>query len=237
MDMSFYTAAVGTSTQQKRMDTISNNIANVNTTGFKSKTVAFQDLMYVNMRAEDGELTNLTAGTGTKISHTNTDFNGAGFAPAEGGYNYAISGDGFFMLSDPTTNEISYTRNGVFSASERADGMYLTSDGGKLVLDENRNPIRLGEDDELSGLPGIYDFINKDGMLSVGDNEFIPVEKNGEPFLNPEAKLMENFLEMSNVDLATELANTIEASRAYSYVLKMVQVSDEVTSTVNSLRK
>ncbi len=236
MDMSFYTAAVGTSTQQERMNTISNNIANVNTTAFKTKTAVFQDLMYVNMRAQDGEVTNLTAGTGAKISHTNTDFTNASYVPAPGGYNYAISGEGFFMLSDPTTNEISYTRSGIFSLSERVDGMYLATDGGKLVLDESGNPIQV-QDGQLSGTPGVYDFANKDGMLSVGDSEFVPLEKNGPPILNEGAKVMAGYLEMSNVDLATELANTIESSRAYSYVLKMVQVSDEVTSTVNSLRK
>ena len=133
------------------------------------------------------------------------------------------------------TNQISYTRNGHFSLSRRADGFYLVTDSNKLVLDEGQNPIRV-QDKTLQGRPGVYSFASTDGMQSAGDNEFVPVAKNGAPVLNREAKLLEGYLELSNVDMAQEMANTVESSRAYSYVLKMVQSSDEIEQTINSLR-
>lgn len=235
MDASFYTAARGAMTQQEKFNVISNNMANVNTYGYKSKSSVFQDLLYYNMRAAAGEVTQLTNGTGTMLNHTNTDYTQAGFGEGTGDYDYAISGEGFFMLRNPATNEISYTRNGHFSLSLRADGFYLVSDSNKLVLDANQNPIRVVNDVQ-SGRPGIYSFTNTDGMESAGQNEFVPVAKNGAPVLNMQSRLLEGYLEMSNVDTAQEMANTIEASRAYSYVLKMIQTSDEVEQTINNLR-
>lgn len=235
MNASFYTAARGAMTQQDKLNVISNNMANVNTYGYKAKSSVFQDLLYYNMRAEAGQLTNLTSGTGTIVNHTNTNYGGAGLAEGSGDYDYAIVGGGFFMLRNPVTNEISYTRNGHFSLSQRADGFYLVSDSNKLVLDANQNPIRVAGGTP-SGRPGIYSFANTDGMLSTGQNEFLPVAKNGAPALNTQSELVEGYLEMSNVDTAQEMANTIEASRAYSYVLKMIQSSDEVEQTINNLR-
>ncbi len=235
MDTSFYTAARGAMTQQERMNVISNNIANVNTTGYKSKTSVFLELMHYNMRAPENENTQLTAGAGAALNHTNTNFDAAGLQTAEGEHDYAISGEGFFMLRDTASGELSYTRNGHFSLSRRQDGFYLVSDSGKLVLDEARNPIRF-TNGTIQGSPGIYTFQNTDGMQSTGMNEFQPLAKNGAPVLSNDAKLQKGYLEMSNVDMADEMSKTIEASRAYSLMLKMVQTSDEVEQTVNSLR-
>ncbi len=238
MNTSFYTASVGASTQQDKMNVIANNIANVNTTGYKSKSVAFQDLMYYNMRAADPEFAEqMYAGTGTKVSHTNTNLSGAGTLASTDENNFAIMDpEGFFMLRDPITNEISYTRDGVFYLSDRADGFYLTTNGGKLVLDQDEVPIIADEEGKLDTKPGVFDFINTDGMESIGNNELVPVAKNGEPFLILDANVMSGRIEMSNVDLATEIANTIEAQRAYSLNLKMMMTSDEVQQTINRLR-
>lgn len=235
MDTSFYTAARGARTQQEKMNVISNNIANVNTTGYKTKSPVFLELMHYNMRAAEGENTHLTAGAGAVVDHTNTNFDGAGLQPGSGDYDYAISGEGFFMVSDPAGGGAFYTRDGHFSLSSRQDGFYLVSDSGKLVLDANRNPIRF-VNGQIQGTPGIYTFQNTDGMVSIGTNEFQPQAKNGAPVLSTGARLIDGYLEMSNVDMAEEMSNTIEASRAYSLVLKMIQTSDEVEQTVNSLR-
>ncbi len=242
MNASFYTAAAGVSAQQNRFNVIANNIANVNTYGYKTKSAVFQDLIYANMTAPEDELTNLTYSAGAKVSHTNTNFSQAGYAAGTSDISFAINGDGFFMLEDPVSEEISYTRNGNFYLSERENGVfYLATDGGKLVLDENRNPIVADTDpnaqDVISVLPAVYSFENTDGMLSVGSNEFVPLEKNGDPFLNPRAQLIRGSLEQSNVDMAQEMANVIETSRAYSYIMKMVQTSDEVQEVINSLKK
>lgn len=235
MDTSFYSAVRGAITQQKHMDIISNNIANINTTGYKSKTASFQDLVYYNMNAAAGELTRLSAGTGANVERTETDFSQAGFTQTGRILDYGIQGNGFFMLRNPVDNTISYTRNGNFQLSQRGNEFYLADAQGKLVLDANQNPIRY-VGGKLTADPGIYDFVHTNGMISIGQGEYLPDEKNGAPVLAEGSQLIQGSLENSNVDLAEEMSKVIESSRAYSYMLKMVQTSDEVEQTINSLR-
>ena len=237
MNMSFYTAALGAAGQQEKMNVIANNIANVNTDGFRSKNAVFSDMMYYNMRDEQGADTRVKAGSGIALGRTDTDFSESSMAPTGGNTDFAISGRGFFMLQDPNTQAVSYSRNGKFNMSLRADGFYLVNDNGKLVLDENRNPIRLDEEGIVGGArPGIYTFPVQQGMLNTGNNELTATEKNGEPVLSADAELRQGYLEQSNVNLADEMSKTIECSRAYSYVLKMIQTSDEIEQVINSLR-
>lgn len=238
MDTSFYTAARGVRTQQSRIDVVSNNISNLNTTGYKVHSSAFMDLMYYNMRSPADELSTLKAGTGAMHQRTDIDFSAAAATPTYQPLDYAIMEDGFFMLEDPYDGEITYTRNGHFQASLRNDGnCYLITDAGKLVLDANGNRILVDTDAKVASVnPGVYRFVNTNGMLAVGDNEFTPVAKNGGPILVTEPDLRNGHLEMSNADVAEEYAKMIEGSRAYSYALKMVRTADEVEQTINSLR-
>lgn len=235
MDTSFYTATRGAMTHQERLNVIANNMANINTSGYKAQSSVFMDLLYYNMRAAEGQQTRLKSGTGVMQQRTNTDFAPSGLSSTGLPLDYAIAGEGFFMVRDPATNEVSYTRNGHFSVSVRANGMYLITDNGKLVLDANRNPISV-ENGKAAVKPAVFTFVNTNGMLATGDNEFTPVPKNGNPILTVNANVKEGYLEMSNVDLAEELSKTMQASKAYAYALKMVQTSDEVEQTINSLR-
>ncbi len=235
MYTSFYTAARGAMEEQKKMDVVGNNLANVNNYGYKAKTTVFYDLMYYNLNNYTGADTPLKAGTGIHVEKTNTNFDPMGFVTTEGKFDYAIVQEGFFMLRSPITNEITYSRNGHFSMSKRGDEFYLVNDNGNFVLDQNRNPIRV-IDGELSSEIGVYGFNILDGMQSIGNNEFTPVLKNGQPFLIPGAKLENKTLEMSGVNVADDFTRMIEAQRAYSYALKMVQTSDEIVNTVNTLR-
>lgn len=239
MYSSFYTAALGAAGQMERLGVVGNNLANINNYGYKTKNAVFTDLLYYNLNNYNGDETTIKAGTGIYMEKTDTDFSPSGFENTERVYDFAILEDGFFMLRNPVTNEITYTRNGRFSLSLRGDTFYLVNDAGNLVLDANRNPIRgikdeYGEND-VENMPAIFDFAIKNGMQSVGDNEFVPVAKNGNPILQNEQPLQRS-LEMSNVDMANELVRMIETQRAYTYALKMVQTSDEVVQTVNSLR-
>ena len=238
MYTSFYTAARGAMEEQKKLDVIANNFANVNNYGYKAKTPVFSDLMYYNLNNYTGEDTRYKAGAGINVEKTNTDFSPKGLITTEEKFDYAINGKGFFMLRSPITNEITYSRNGHFSMSKRGNEFYLVNDNGNFVLDENRNPIRVldGNVGELSGQIGVYGFNILDGMQSTGNNEFVPVLKNGQPFLMRDAKLIDHALEMSGVDVADDFTRMIEAQRAYSYALKMVQTSDEVVNTINTLR-
>ena len=235
MYTSFYTAARGAMEEQKKLDVVGNNLASANNYGYKAKTTVFYDLMDYNLNNYTGEDTPLKAGTGIHVEKTNTNFDPTGFVTTEGKFDFAIVQEGFFMLRSPITNEITYTRNGRFSMSKRGDEFYLVNDNGNFVLDQNRNPIRV-IDGELSSEIGVYGFNILDGMQSIGNNEFSPVLKNGQPFLIQGAKLADHALEMSGVNVADDFTRMIEAQRAYSYALKMVQTSDEVVNTINTLR-
>ncbi|MCI8294261.1 MAG: flagellar hook-basal body complex protein [Hespellia sp.] len=236
MYTSFYTAARGAMEEQRKMDVVANNLANVNNYGYKSKRAVFSDLMYYNLNNYTGEDTPLKAGTGVVMEMTKTDFEPSGVVTTEGNYDYAIVDDGFFMMRNPISNEITYTRNGHFSLSLRGNTFYLVNDAGNFVLDENQNPITV-IDGEMSGEIGVYGFNILDGMLSVGDNEFSPVAKNGAPYLIRGARVIDHALEMSGTHVADEFTQMIEAQRAYSYALRMVTTSDEIISTINALRQ
>lgn len=234
MDTSFYAAARGATSYQERLNVISNNIANVNTSGYKSKNTAFLDLMHYNMNAPENENTKIKAGTGAIVQRTDTNFTNAGMATTGGKFDYAINGEGFFMLRDPQSNQISYTRDGAFSVSNRGGTFYLVTDAGKSVLDTNGNAIQV-VGDTLQSKIGTYTFASYNGMNNTGNNEFVPVAKNGNPIpINTD--VVNGKLEQSNVDLADEMVKTVETSRAYSYVLKMIQTSDEIEQTINALR-
>ena len=156
---------------------------------------------------------------------------------------YAIIGDGFFGLYDPTTGEVSYTRDGSFTLAGiqrpneegELEQHYMLSDGnGRFVLN-NRGALLEVTDPEAEQPIGVFDFVNTDGMRRMGDNRYIPVEKNGQVRFGT-GKLQRGVLEASNVDLAEQMVKVIEAQRSFSYALKMVQTSDELESTANSLR-
>lgn len=242
MYTSFYTAARGAMEEQKKMDVIANNFANVNNYGYKSKSAVFSDLMYYNLNNYRGDDTPLKAGVGIVVEKTNTNFDASAPMTTDGEFDYTILGDGFFMLQSPVTGAITYSRNGHFSMSQRGSLFYLVNDNGNLVLDQNQNPIIVGDivgsenERELSGEIGVYGFDILDGMMSNGMNEYVPVQKNGDPYLIRGARLVDHTLEMSGVDTAEEISRMIETQRAYSYALKMVQTSDEVMTTINGLR-
>lgn len=264
MNGSFYTAALGASGQQTKIDVLANNIANVKTIGYKPKTSAFSNLVYRNMDRGAGG-TRLQAGVGVKINTVTTNFSGAAQIETGQEYDFAIADNhGFFMLQDPATGQISYTRNGHFSLSvvEGEEELYLVNDTGKRVLNWDQEPVTIAkrvpsvsdeedeedeedyEDEEVDGditrqTPfhiGVFDFQVKEGLESIGGTEFIPTAVNGDPVEVENARLAQGSLEESGVNFAKEMARLVETQRAYSYALKMLQTSDEVESMINSLR-
>lgn len=236
MYTSFYTAARGVIEQQKRLDVVANNMANLNNYGYKSKNATFSELMHYNLNNANGEETTIKAGTGVLITKTNTDFSPNGAMQTDSPYDFAIIDQGFFMLENPQNGQITYTRNGRFSLSQFGNVFYLVNDNGNYVLDQNGERIQVTAGN-LSGKVGVYRFNVLDGMLSVGENEFLPTAKNGNPILDVNAKVKNYALESPGVDLAEEMSRVIESQRAYSYAMRMVQTSDEIVSTVNALRQ
>lgn len=247
MNQSFYTGAIGALTQQRRLDVQGNNIANVNTYGFKAEKARFKDLMYQDLQGIGGA--QLPVGTGASLLMTSTDFGTGSVVTTNRPYDFMIEGDGFFGLIDLSTNEVSFTRSGDFSLAELqrptgqndANGnpimekvMCLSDGQGRFVLSRQGGLIEVT--DENQELPvGVFDFSNYDGMTHVDGTRFMPVDKNGNLQLGT-GTVRRGVLEESNVDLAEEITKVIESQRVYSMALKMVQTSDEIESTINGLR-
>lgn len=246
MDQSFYIGAVGASQQMQRMHIQGNNIANVNTYGYKASKARFTPLFYQHMLA--AEQPEVPYGVGTRLLMTSTDFVQGGVADTGRSQDYMINGEGFFAVRDMETGEVSFTRNGSFTVNDfwRAGGTdadgnpveervwVLTDGSGRLVLGEDGGMIEV--DDFTAKLPvGIFDFGNYDGIRHTSDTRFLPIEKNG-GLTAGTGTLIQGALERSNVDLADELTKVIEAQRAYGISLKIVQTSDEIENTINNLR-
>lgn len=246
MNQSFYIGAVGASQQMKRLNIQGNNIANVNTYGFKAEKARFTSLIYENMAGIDAEQ---PSGVGTRILMTSTDHNQRGVADTGRSLDYMIEGHGFFALVNLDTGEVSYTRDGSFTMAEFMkdtgevdengepvlEKVFCLSDGdGRFVLGERGALIEVTDPKEELPI-GIFDFANYDGMRHLSANRFMNIEKNGRLVVG-DGILRQGMLEQSNVDLAEEITKVIEAQRAYGLALKMVQTSDEIETTINGLR-
>jgi len=243
MNSSILTGATGAIAQQKKMDIIANNVAAVNSAGYKPKVACFAELMQYNMHNRAEATNSRQALVGVKLEKDDTNFAPSGLAATDSQLDFAITGDGFFKLRNPATQEISYTRFGHFIMSKdpsRNNEFYLITDQGRRVLDADGQDIMvtLNKDGqyELSTDVAVYRFAQKNGMLSVGRNEFVPTAKNGEPYLSAESRAVSGYLEQSGTDVSYEFTKMVEAQRAYSFAIKLITTSDEVLQTVNQLR-
>lgn len=256
--MSFYNAAVGAYQQQLRMNIQANNIANVNTQGYRAERAVFGELMNRNVDGIDGS--RLPKGTGTRIIQAATDFTTRGYKDTGRRFDYAIEGDGFFALFDPETQEISFTRDGSFTMvqfwippaedavpEKDANGedippqptpvWRLSDNEGRCVLDPQGNFIVIDPEnrDEPLNL-GVFDYAILDGIQHADSSRLVATERNGQLYLGT-GKVINGVLEMSNTDLTQEFIKVIESQRAFSYALKMVTTSDEIETTINGLRQ
>ena len=251
MNQSFYIGAVGAQQQLLHLNVHGDNIANLNTYGFKANRSYFSALLYQNHRgALDGEdNTELPMGVGTRMLMTSTDYSQGGPADTGRSLDYYIEGEGFFGLVDLTTGDVSFTRNGAFVMSQLQqptgetdeDGQpimetkfYLGDDMGRFVLSEMGGLIEVTDPSAKQPI-GIFDYANYDGMVQLDDTRYLPVDKNGN-LRYGDGTLRQGILERSNADLAEEFTKVIESQRAYGLALKMVQTSDEIENTINNLR-
>ena len=246
MNQSFFIAAIGAHQQQKSLNITGNNIANINTYGFKAEKGRFAQLMHEDVRAvENG----VTSGLGTCIWTTDTSQAPGATIHTGRKQDYAIDGQGFFALIDLNTNQVSFTRNGAFTMAslERESGLvdendqpimetvYYLSDGdGRFVLGEDGAMIEMQDPNERQPV-GVFDYANYNGMVHQDGTRFVAVEKNGGLSFG-EGEPVQGMLEISNVDLAEEMTKIIETQRAYSMALKMMTTSDEIETTINNLR-
>ena len=262
MNMSFYVGALGADASQKKMGVISNNLANINNTAFKPKNAIFSDLINYNLNDSPEAKTDLQAEAGTAVVRTNTEYSPAAFHTTGQPNDYAIgNANAFFKLQDPSSGEITYTRNGHFHAGEMPDGkFYLFTEYGKHDLDENGKKM-LADDTALKAIEaagqtggntanannateevkqkiGVYTINYPSRLVNKGDNELAirPGDQNNKDSVIQNPILESGTLESSGTDMAKEMTRLIESQRAFTYALKMVQTSDEVEGTINQLR-
>jgi flagellar basal-body rod protein FlgG len=250
--------------QQFNIDTISNNLSNVNTTGFKKQRAEFEDLLYQTVLMAGTPATEITevptgiqVGHGVKVAATQKMFEQGSLQSTENKTDLAMEGEGFFkiQLYDGT---MGYTRDGSFKID--SNRQVVTSNGylmePPLVLPENFQMDTLaisqtgkvtvkvvGEDDPVEvGQLEIYRFVNPAGLRSIGQNLFKTTPASGEeiagqPGLDGMAKVHQGFLEMSNVKVVEEMVNMIVAQRAYEVNSKAIQTSDSMLGTAIGLKR
>jgi flagellar basal-body rod protein FlgG len=256
------TAASGMLAQQMNIDNIANNLSNVNTTGFKKSKVEFQDILYQNFRKAGTASAigatvpvNLDVGYGTRAVATVRQFTPWNLQVTGGALDMSISGNGFFQIQMPD-GTTAYTRDGSFKMG--ADGQVVTADGfflePEITIPEDATQISIGIDGTVSvlvvgsetpqdiGQIELARFINPAGLSAVGHNLYVETAASGTPITGTPAteglgKIDQGALEMSNVSVVDEMVNMIVAQRAYEINSKVIQTSDDMAQTVNTLKR
>lgn len=248
------TAAVGMKSQQLALDTVANNIANINTVGYKKDRVNFQDALYVRMQdASNADSTaNLQKGTGALIGSVSKIFTATSIMDTGAPLDVALeTQEAFFVLEDSETGE-RYTRDGNFQLSEEDGGNYLVTQSGEYVLDTNRNRIAIDcpmEKLHIDERGNITDgrnsfgrlatvtFANTSGLEKMGGNTYRANASSGAAENVNDAVFRQGYLENSNVDLGQEVTNMIKAQRAYQLASRILTVSDQMEEKANNLRR
>lgn len=258
MDASMWIAKTGLDAQQKRMSVISNNLANVNTNGFKRDRALFEDLLYHNVRQAGGQTTaneqaptGMMLGTGTRVTATEKLHAQGNLISTQNALDIAVSGEGFFQVLQPD-GTIAYTRDGSFKLS--ATGQVVTVNGALLqppiVIPPNVESITIGADGTVTaavfgggqqqiGAIQVARFLNPAGLQPMGQNLAKQTVASGQPQvvqpgLNGAGKLVQGALEASNVNVVEEMVNMIETQRAYEVNSKAISAADGMLRFLNN---
>lgn len=268
MMRSLWTAATGMVAQQTNLDTIANNLSNINSTGYKTEAVNFKSLIYQTLQRKSYDSTgqpkpvSAQVGLGVRPAAIVTDFTQGSLLDSNGAFDYAIEGEGFFMvrLNDGSTG---YTRNGNFYVAITETGLALTDSDGNAVLDSAGNEIVFDRDIETYKLStdqygnflyqdengnaqpmgiqmGLAFFPNPSGLDRVSDTMMKESLASGAVTIYTanqlNSKIVQGRLEGSNVQAADEMVNMIVAQRAYEMNSKAIKASDEMLQQANNLR-
>ena len=255
-------AATGMLAQQRNVEVVSNNLANMNTTGFLRRRTEFQDLLYQNMRrvgstsSENGEVvpTGVQIGLGVKLAGVYRIHAQGNLTATDNPFDLAIQGKGFFQVEMPD-GSIAYTRDGTFQLN--AEGQIVTHDGWvvqpAMAVPVDAVDVTINQSGEvLAKLDGQVElqnvgqlqlavFPNEAGLEAVGGNLFRETAGSGAPVVGqPQAlgfgSMLQGFLETSNVNAVEEITNLISAQRAYEMNSKVIQAADEMLATVGNVR-
>ncbi|MDF4002566.1 flagellar basal-body rod protein FlgG [Luteibacter sp. PPL201] len=253
MFTSLWIAKTGLDAQQTRMDVVSNNLANTNTTGFKRARAEFEDLTYQNRGQAGAQTTEQTQsptgfmiGTGVRVVGTQKMFEQGGSQQTDNPYDVRINGRGFLQVTLPD-GTVGYSRDG--SLKRNSDGQMVTNDGypiePAITVPANATSLTIGKDGTVSvTTPGnaaaqqigqiqLADFTNPAGLEPRGDNLYVETASSGAPQtgtagLNGLGTLEQNSLETSNVNVVEEMVNMIETQRAYEMNSKAISASDQM---------
>jgi flagellar basal-body rod protein FlgG len=260
MIRAFHTSATGMNAQQLVLDNTANNLANVNTNGFKRSQMDFQDLIYTTLRQPGAESiqgqqlpTGVQIGHGVRVAGNSRLFTVGTLENTGNDLDVAIEGQGFFKITAPN-NQIRYTRDGSFRRSSNnelvtADGFFLEP---RITLPQDTVSVSIGNDGTVSvttstnvqaqevGKLTLVRFANPAGLLAEGRNLFVETSASGPPQDTPPGLLgtgllRGGFVERSNVEVVQELVNMIQAQRAYEFNTKAIKVADEMLSSTNEL--
>jgi len=259
MIRALHTAATGMDAQQQRIDVISNNLANVNTTGFKKQRADFQDLLYQTVRAPGTTSaqgtsvpSGLQIGTGVRTAATHRSFTTGDLMQTGNQFDMAIEGQGFFQVTMPG-GQLAYTRAGNFELDQQ--GQLVTTDGYLLdpaiAIPPGAKTVTIGADGTVSatldgeaaatevGQIQLVNFVNPGGLQAMGRNFYQATTASGDaqsgpPGLQGMGTLGQGFLEMSNVKVVEEMINLISSQRAYDINSKVIQASDEMLQTATN---
>jgi flagellar basal-body rod protein FlgG len=259
MDPALWAAKTGLEAQQTRMAVTANNLANVNTTGFKRGRVAFEDLLYQNVRqvgadaAQDTQLpSGLMLGTGVRVVATEKTYTQGNLQVTSNALDVAINGRGFFQVTLPDGTN-AYTRDGSFKVN--AQGELVTSGGYRLQpavsIPDGAQSVSIGTDGAVTvqlagqaapsqvGSLQIVDFINPAGLQARGENLALESAASGPPQagtpgLNGLGTLQQGALEASNVNVVEELVAMIETQRAYEMNSKAISTADKMLETLTA---
>jgi len=262
MIRALWTAGTGMNVQQVNLDVIANNIANVNTNGFKRSRADFQDLMYQTMRlqgtkSEGGNQvpTGIQIGHGAKLAAVQKVFIQGDFQETQNELDIAVEGSGFLQVTMPS-GEKAYTRAGSFKRD--SDGKIVTSDGYSLepniTVPNNTVSISIKSDGTVSakisnqsdpqqiGKIELANFPNPSGLKSMGKSLFMETDASGtatvsKPGENGLGTLLQGYLEMSNVNVMQEMISLIVGQRAYEVNSKAIQAADEMLQMANNVRR
>ncbi len=260
MNVALYSSATGMQAQQLNLDTIANNLANVNTTGFKKSKIEFQDLLYQQNRAagSDGGAGNLVpsgmqVGAGSRVVSTAKIFSQGQLTQTDEKLDVAIQGDGFFEIQRPDGTS-AYTRDGSFKLT--STGQVVTNDGLPVLSGVQPIPpgatnisiARTGDvtvttnDGTTSFRIQLVRFANPTGLENAGGNLYLETPASGTPELgNPGEQgfggIIQGYLEGSNVNVVNEMVNMIVAQRAYEINSKAIQTSDTMLQEINNLKR
>ncbi|MGD9649448.1 MAG: flagellar basal-body rod protein FlgG [Dongiaceae bacterium] len=255
-------AATGMMAQQTNVEVISNNIANINTTGFKRQRAEFQDLLYQNERRVGSDATDqggivpsgVQIGLGVHTAAVNRLFEQGNLVNTGNKLDVALSGRGFFQVTLPDGSK-AYSRAGSFQLSP--NGVIVNQDGHQIVpgitVPNDAIDITINESGQvLITVPGqtaqqnvgqleLANFPNEAGLQSIGDNLFTETAASGSPTTGVPAStgfgsVRQGFLETSNVNIVQEITDLITAQRAYEMNSKVIETSDQMMSTVTQIR-